>query len=280
MKGIKEFILITVGIILVAAGMHYFLIPNNLAAGGVSGLGIILNYYLGISVGLLMIIMNIVLLIIAFIVIGKDFGGKTIYASVGLSGAVWILEKISPMDKPITGDLMLELIFGILISGAGMALVFYQNASTGGTDIIAKILNKFFHLNIGRALLISDFLITILAGVTFGPKIGMYAVLGVMINSYVIDSAIEGFNICKEVIIISTKVDEIRKFIMDELGRGATVYSAKGAFTNETKEVITTVVDSRQFIRLKVFIQNVDKEAFVTIKNVHEALGEGFERKI
>jgi len=280
MKGIKEIILITIGIILVAAGMHYFLIPNNLAAGGVSGLGIVLNYYLGISVGLLMIIMNIVLLIIAFIVIGKDFGGKTIYASVGLSGAVWILEKVSPMEKPITGDLMLELIFGILISGAGMALVFYQNASTGGTDIIAKILNKFFHLNIGRALLISDFFITILAGVTFGAKIGMYAVLGVMINSYVIDSAIEGFNICKEVIIISTKVDEIRKFIMDELGRGATVYAAKGAFTNETKEVITTVVDSRQFIKLKVFIQNVDKEAFVTIKNVHEALGEGFESKI
>lgn len=280
MKETKDFVFITIGIILVAAGMHYFLIPNDLAAGGVSGLGIVLNYYLGISVGLLMIIMNIILLVIAFIVIGTDFGGKTIYASVGLSGAVWILEKVSPVKKSITGDLMLELIFGILISGVGMAMVFYQNASTGGTDIIAKILNKFFHINLGMALLFSDFFITLLAGVTFGLKIGMYAVLGVIINSYVIDSAIEGLNICKEVIVISPKSKEIKRFIIEELERGATIYKAEGAYTNETREVITTVVDRRQFVKLKIFIQNIDKEAFVTVKNVHETLGEGFEKKI
>ena len=130
------------------------------------------------------------------------------------------------------------------------------------------------------ALLLSDFFITLLAGVTFGPKIGMYAILGVIINSYIIDSAIEGVNICKEVIIISSKSSEIKKYIMKELERGATIYKAEGAYTSKTKEVITTVVNSRQFINLKIYIQSIDKEAFVTVKNVHETLGEGFERKI
>lgn len=276
-KKFVEYVIITLGNFLVAAGMYFFLMPNNLAAGGVNGLGIIINsYFPSFPVGALMLIMNGILFIVAFIVIGTSFGSKTIYASLSLSGIILIFEKYWPINKPLTEDLLVELIFGILIAGIGMAIVFYQNASTGGTDIIAKIINKFLHINIGKALLLSDFSITLLAGITFGPRIGMYATLGVILNSFVIDSVIEGFNVCKEVVIISSKSEEIKKFIMEQLGRGATIYTAKGAYTEKSKEVITTVLDNREFIRLKIFIKEIDKNAFLTIKNVHEALGEGF----
>lgn len=277
-KTIHDYLVITFGIVLVAAGLYFFLMPNNLATGGVNGLGIIISSYTGMPVGALMMIMNVILFIIAFIIIGPNFGAKTIYASLGLSGLVWILEKIYPGVKPLAGqDLMLELIFGILISGAGMGIVFNQNASTGGTDVIAKIINKFFHINIGKAVLLSDFLITLFAGITFGTRLGLYALLGVIINSFVIDNVIEGVNVCKNVVIISSKGDVIKKFIINELERGATLYSAKGAYSGKEKEVITTVVSRKEFIRLREYIKDIDSMAFITVNNVHEAFGEGFK---
>lgn len=276
-KKIRDYMMITFGIMLVAAGVYFFLMPNNLATGGVNGLGIIISSYTGLPVGALMMIMNIILFIIAFIVIGPNFGMKTIYASLGLSGIIWILEKVYPISQPLAGDdLMLQLIFGILISGAGMGIVFNQNASTGGTDVIAKIINKFFHINIGKAVLMSDFLITLLAGVTFGIRLGLYALLGVVINSFVIDTVIEGVNVCKNVVIISSKGDMIKGFIINELERGATVYYAKGAYSGREKEVITSVVSRKEFIRLRDYIKDIDDGAFITVNNVHEAFGEGF----
>jgi uncharacterized membrane-anchored protein YitT (DUF2179 family) len=277
-KLVKEYILITIGIILVGAGLYYFLVINNLAAGGVSGLAMVIGHYFpSIPVGLLMLIMNIILFIIAFIVIGPNFGAKTIYASLGLSGVIWIFEKVFPISKPITDDLMLSLIYGILISGIGMGIVFNQNASTGGTDIVAKIINKFFHLEIGKAMIASDFVITLLAGLTFGPKIGMYALLGVIINGVVIDSFINGLSMRKQVTIISSKGDEIKKFIIDELQRGVTIYDAKGAYTGEEKEVLITIMSRKEIIKLRGFIREVDKKAFISVNNVHEVLGEGFK---
>lgn len=277
-KVIYEYFMTTIGIAFVAAGMYFFLVPNNLAAGGVSGLGIIINKYTGIPVGALMLVMNVILFIIAFIVLGTSFGVKTIYASLGISGMIWALEKIYPLTSPIVKDeLMLQLFFGIFISGVGMAIVFNQNASTGGTDIIAKIMCKFFPIDIGKALLVSDFFITVFAAATFGIKLGLYALLGVIINGFVIDGVIEGMNICKNVVIISEKCDEIKAYIMNELGRGATVYCAKGAYSNVQKEVITTVVGRKQFIKLRDFIKDIDKNAFITVNNVHEIFGEGFK---
>lgn len=275
---IYEYIMTTFGIALVAIGMYFFLMPNNLATGGVNGLGIIINKYTGVPVGALMLCMNLILFVIAFLVIGPSFGAKTIYASLGLSGMVWILERFYPMKAPLVkNDLMVQLIFGILISGAGMGIVFNQNASTGGTDIIAKIINKFFHVDIGKAVLMSDFFITLLAGATFGIELGLYALLGVIINGFVIDNVIEGMNVCKNVVIISSECDKIKTFIMNELGRGATVYYAKGAYSDANKEVITTVVGRKQFIRLRGYIKDIDKEAFITVNNVHETFGEGFK---
>ncbi|QCX34441.1 YitT family protein [Caloramator sp. E03] len=277
-KAFKEYILITFGIILVAIGIYYFLVPNNLAAGGVSGLAIVINNFVpAIPVGLLMLVMNIILFIVAFIFIGANFGAKTIYSSLGLSGIIWFLEKFYPIKNPVTDDIFLNLIFGILIGGVGMGIVFNQNASTGGTDIIAKIINKFFHVNIGKALLMSDFLITLMAGYAFGIKVAMYALLGVIINGFVIDEVIQGISICKQVMIISSKGEEIKNYIMNELGRGVTLYEAKGGYTKEKKEVIMTIVSRREFIKIREFIMDVDKRAFISVNNVHEVLGEGFK---
>jgi len=277
-KIIKEYILITVGLALVAAGFYFFLVPNDLAVGGVSGLAMIINWYIpGLSIGAIMLVLNVILFIIGFIFIGSSFGVKTIYSSLGLSGMIWALEKTFPMSGSITNDIFLELIFGILIGAVGMGMVFNQNASTGGTDIIAKILNKYFHLDIGKALLVADFFVTMLAGIAFGPKIGMYALLGVIINGFTIDAVIAGMNICKKIEVVSSKGEEIKKFIIEELGRGATLYTAKGAYTNEEKEIITTVLDKKQFIKLKIYIKQIDKKAFIITYNVHEILGEGFK---
>jgi uncharacterized membrane-anchored protein YitT (DUF2179 family) len=277
-KIIKEYIYITIGIALVTVGLYFFLIPNDLAVGGVSGLAMIINWYMpGVTIGAIMLVLNVILFIIGFIFIGANFGVKTIYSSLGLSGMVWVLEKFYPMSGTITNDLFLELIFGILFGAVGLGIVFNQNASTGGTDIIAKILNKYFNLDIGKALLLADFFITILAILAFGPKIGMYAMLGVIINGFTIDAVIAGMNIYKKIEVVSEKGEEIKKFIIEELNRGATLYTAKGAYTNEEKEIITTVLDKKQFIKLKNHIKEIDKKAFIITYNVHETLGEGFK---
>ena len=277
-KSIKEYILITIGAILVAVSVHFFLSPANLAAGGVSGIAIILSKFLPqVPIGLMMLVMNTVLFVVGFIFIGNSFGAKTIYASLSLSGMTWLLERLFPMEGPMADDLFIVMIFGVLISGVGMALVFNQNASTGGTDIIAKILNKYTHIEIGKALLIADFFISLSAAAVFGPLIGMYALLAVIINGFAIDAVIQGFSTCMQVTIISEKGEDIKSFIIDELSRGVTLYNAVGAYTGNKKEVIVTVVSRREFIRIKDYVSMLDKTAFVTVANIHEVLGEGFK---
>ncbi|MCF6459973.1 YitT family protein [Clostridium sp. Cult3] len=276
-RKIKEYLLITVGMIMVAIGLYFFLMPGKLAIGGANGLAMVINHWVPfISVGTLMIIINIVLFIIAFLVIGTNFGVKTIYASLGTSVMVSLFEKAVPIYEPIVGDIILQLISGVFISAIGMGIVFNQNASTGGTDIIAKILNMFFGIGLGKAVMFSDIVITIGAGFAFGPELGMYALLGIIINSVVIDSTIEGMNLSKAVSIVSEHSEGIKDYIIYELERGATIYEAKGAYTDHKKDVIVTVVDRKDFIKLKNHIKSIDKNAFVTVSNIYEVLGDGF----
>lgn len=277
-KRIREFILINLGLAMVAAGIYFFLVPNNVAAGGVSGLAMVINHYLpSIPIGAFMMIMNVFLFILGTIFIGRDFGVRTIYSSLMLSGMIWLFEFAFPLKGPLTGDILLEIIYGILFAGAGMGMVFLNNASTGGTDIIAKILNKYFHVAIGKGLLMADFLIVAAAGVTFGMQTGLYALLAVIINGFVIDAVIEGLETNKQVTIIAEHVDAITRFIIEDLGRGATLYEAKGAYTNEPRVIIMTIVDRKEFIRLRTFIKSVDQRAFISVSKIHETLGEGFK---
>lgn len=275
-KVIKDYLIITIGIILVALSVEYFFIPNNLAAGGVTGFAIVINYYFPfMETGILVIIMNVILFVVAFIFIGGNFGAKTIYASFGLSVGLWFIEKfMNPMA--VTRDLMLAAIFGTLISSIGMAMVFNANASTGGTDILAKILNKFFDLDIGKSLLAVDFIVTLLATITFGVDVGLYSLLSVMINGFTIDRIIDGFNSVKEIIIISSNWEVISNYIIKNLERGCTIFDGKGGFTQQDTKMVYTVLGRSQFIKLKNFIKENDPKAFITISEAYDVLGEGF----
>ncbi|WP_294383077.1 YitT family protein [uncultured Clostridium sp.] len=274
-ESIKEFALITIGIFLVAISVVYFFEPNNIAAGGITGLAIVINHYIPfISIGPLVLMMDAILFIVALIVLGAKFGAKTIYSSFLLSTSMWIMQTFIPIN--ITNDLILATISGTLISAVGMAIVFNANASTGGTDIIAKILNKFFHIEIGKSLLIVDFLVTLLGAVTFGINIGLYGLLAVIINGVVIDNIIAGFKTKSEITIISEKNKEISKFILDDLERGCTFIKGIGGFTGKDTSILYTVLDRNEFIKLKNKIKEIDKNAFITVGEVHEVMGEGF----
>ena len=220
----KKFLWINLGIVIMTIGLYYFLMPSKLAVGGATGAAMVLSYIIPVPMGIILGILNIILFITAFLILGKEFGGYTVYASLALSGMIAILEIITPMSKPFTDDLFINLIFGILISGVGMGIVFNHNASTGGTDIIAKIINKYTRMDIGKSLLVSDFFITLFAGLVFGARLGMYALLGIIINSFVIDRMIAGFNVKINMLIISNYFDDINSYILDDIGRGTTIY--------------------------------------------------------
>jgi uncharacterized membrane-anchored protein YitT (DUF2179 family) len=276
-KKTRDFFLINVGLILVAIGICFFKVPNKFATGGVSGLAIIASsFFPKIDVGPMMMIINIILLIIGFFFLGSDFGSKTVYSSFALSGLVWIVQKLFPLVKPLTNDMMLELVFSIIFPAVGSAIVFNCNASTGGTDIVAKILNKYTKLDIGKTLLISDFMIAAGAGTVFGVKIALYSILGLIMKAFMIDLVLEGLNVSKQMVIISSKPHEIESYIVHELNRSATVYKAEGAFTHNPEEVINTILSRRQAIKLRTFIREIDPGAFITISNTSETIGKGF----
>lgn len=276
-KQIKGFLLINLGLALVAAGIHFFKIPNHFATGGVSGLAIIIQYFSpDITIGPLMLLTNILMLIVGFALIGRNFASKTVYSSFALSGMVWLLHSIFPISKPFTDDTMLELILSIILPAVGSAIVFNQNASTGGTDIAAKVLNKLTSIDIGKALLLADLVITIIAGFVFGIRIGMYSFLGLIMKGFLIDMVIEGLNIRKQMIIISEKPELLEEYIIKTLHRGATIHNASGAFTGEKKQVITTVVSRNQSIALRNYIREIDPKSFITITNTSEIIGKGF----
>ena len=273
----KEYGIMTLGIILVALSVEYFYAPNNIAAGGVTGAAIVINAVMpSLSVGMVTLVLNVVLFIVAFVFIDGKFGVKTIYSSLGLSIIIWIIEKfLNP--SAVTDDLMMATVFGTLISAVGMAFVFNENASTGGTDILAKILNKFFFLDIGKSLLVVDFIITFASILVFGINVGLYAMLSVILLGLIVDRLIEGFNVCKSVFIISKKNDEISKFIINTLDRGCTFLKGMGAYTCQENDVLYAVISRNQFIKLKKFIKEIDPQAFITVGEVHEVLGEGFK---
>jgi len=277
MKAIREFLLINAGLFLVALGIFLFKAPNNFVTGGVSGLAIITGSYLhGISIGPIMMIINILLLFAGFIFIGPTFGWKTVYSSFALSGMVWALEKLVTIHVPLTGDLFLELIYSIILPAIGSAVVFNRDASTGGTDIVAKIINKYTHFHIGKTLLMADAVIAVMSIFVFGVRIGMYSILGLAMKGFLIDIVIESINIRKQMTIITTHTAEIKEYIIKVLKRGATITRAVGAFTNEDRDVITTVVSKSQAIKLRSFVHEIDKMAFITINSTSEIIGKGF----
>ena len=272
-----DFVIINLGLFLVAAGIHFFKVPNHFAIGGTSGIAIVLKYFFeNLSVGPLLYIINAVLIVLGFIFVGFKFTSRTIYSSVMLSTMVAVMEKLMPLHTSLTGDAMLDLMFAVFLPGIGTALVFDRGTSTGGTDILAKILNKYMHMNIGMTLLLSDFIITVVAGATFGIRIGLYSILGLFIKGFLVDLIIESINLHKQVVIVSEYIQEIKVFILQNMNRTATIHDAYGAYTGDKKQVITTIVTRRQAALIRNFVREIDKNAFLSITNTSEIVGRGF----
>lgn len=281
---VKEYVKIILGALLIAIGLYFFWAPSQLAAGGVSGLSIVIKSLLPmIPMGFITLMLDVIMFTIGFIVLGKSFGIRSIVCSLSISGCILILEFLVPNAMPLSQDTLVVLFFGALFIALGQAIVFNLEASSGGTDIIAKIISTYTHLNIGIALIIADMAVVLLAIGVFGIEKGLYAALGVIVVSTLIDYFISGLSIEKYVMIIPSRsevVESINQYILEELGRGATLYKAEGAYSKEDKTVIATVLDNKEFIDLKRYIISIDEKAFVTVHSLHEVVGEGFKGKI
>ena len=280
---VKEYIITTLGLVLTALGLVIFLVPNGIAAGGVSGLAMILSSFTGIPVGIWMYILNALLFLLAFLTIGFDFSAKTIYSTFVLNFLVDFFDRIVPIwrySPPYVQhvDLMLAVFFGVTLTAIGMALAFSQNSSTGGTDIIARIINRYFGTAIGVTLLIIDFSISIFSMTAFGLERAMYAILAVVMNGLMIDFVLHGIEQSSEVLIFSDRVEDIKRFVLEDLERGATLIPAIGAYTGKERVALLTIVRRRELAELIHFIRETDPKAFVVIGEVRQVLGEGFRR--
>ena len=276
MQKIKEYLLTTIGVALTAIALEYFFFPCDIAAGGVSGIGLVVNKVSGLDTSIVVLVLNILLFILAFIVLGKSFGAKSIYATVMLSVFMWIIEKIL---KPgiLTENMFLASVFGSILLGMGAAIVFHQGASTGGTSIIAAIISKFTPIGIGISVLLTDSFVCLLAISVFGVDKGLFGFFSVILIGLIIDKFIDGFNTCKQVFIITSKEKDIVNHIIKNIDRGCTVLNGNGGYTGSDVKIIYTVLNSNQFIALKKHVKEIDPAAFLTVNDSTEVLGEGFK---
>ena len=275
MKKIKEYALTTLGIVLTAIALEYFFFPNDIAAGGVSGIALVINGVTGWNISIMVFILNIILFILAFVVLGKGFGGKSIYATVMLSVVMEIIERVfSP--GILTDNMFLASFFGSALLAMGSAIVFQQGASTGGTSILAAIISKFTSLGVGTSLLLNDSIICLLAINVFGIDKGLFGFFSLILIGLLIDKFIDGFNTCKQVFIITSKAEMVVNFINKDIDRGCTVLNGKGGYTDSEVKIVYTVLSSNQFITLKSFIKENNPEAFITVNDSKEVLGLGF----
>ena len=276
-NAIREWLMITAGILILTAGVYFFKFPNHFSTGGVTGIAIVLNHYLpGITPARLISIINVALLILGFAVFGKSFGIRTVYASLLMSGALDLLEILVPMDKPMTSQPLLELMFAVGLPAVGSAILFNLDASSGGTDIIAMILRKYTSLNIGIALLCSDTLITLSACAAFGMETGLFSVLGLIIKALFVDLVMDNLQVKKCFQIIITDPEPIEQYITQDLHRGATRLHGEGVYTHEGKTVLLTVVSRHEAVMLRDFIRRSDPDAFMIITSSTEIIGNGF----
>ena len=274
---LNDFFILNAGTLLTAVGSYFFKFPNNFSTGGVTGISVVMTHYFpGLSNGTIVSVINIALLIVGLLLLGKGFGFKTFYVTVAFSAMLKILEVIWPMTQPLTDQPFMELLLGVFLPVWGSALLFNIGSSTGGTDIIAMIVKKYFKCHIGRALLIVDFFITLLTFVAFGPETGLFSMVGLFIRSFAVDLFLENMNTYKYFTIITDKPQEIYSYITDVLHRGATVYQAEGLYKHTEKTVIMTAQGKKQALHLQDVIRQKDPHAFVLVTNTSEIIGKGF----
>ena len=269
---VKEYGIVTVGTLIVAAAVFFFMIPSNVVVG--TGLMMVLANFIPVKISVLTFIFNIVLLIIGFIFIGREFGGKTVYSAIIMPVFLAIFEIIFPDNKSLTNDILIDTICYLLVVSVGLAMLFNVNASSGGLDIVAKILNKYLHIELGKAMSIAGMVTAFSAILVYDTKTLVLSILATYVNGIILDNFIDGYNRRKRVCILSTNYEQIQEFIVNELKRGVTLYQAIGGYKKEEKTEIVTILTRNEYAALLNYLHSIDQKAFVTVSTVNEVIGE------
>jgi len=279
MKTARDYLLLTLGTFLVAAGVYFFKFPNSFNTGGVTGLAVILNAVFPlVSPSSFASVINLVFLVLGFVALDRSFGIRTVYCSLLFSAMLSGLEWLCPLTAPLTDQKTLELFFAVILPSLGSAILFNMQSSTGGTDILAMILKRFSSLDIGNALLCVDVLIAASTLYFVGTEAGLYSILGLVLKSVVVDTVIESLNRRKSFLAVTSCPDEVCDFITHTLHRSATYWQAEGAYTHEAKWVVLAALSRSQAVALRLYLKSTDPHAFILITNSSEIFGKGFMR--
>ena len=265
---IKETLILTIAVAIIAAAVYFFLAPSHTSVSSISGLGIVLSNFVPLPLSAITMILNVVLLVIGFLTCGREFGAKTVYTSIMLPLFLGLFEVIFPNFQSMTGSQELDVLCYILVVSIGLSILFNRNASSGGLDIVAKIMNKYLHMELGRAMSLSGMCVALSAALVYDKKTVVLSILGTYFNGIILDHFIFDHNRKRRVCIITEKEEELRQFIIQELHSGATIYEAIGAYNLEKHNEIITIVDNSEYQKLINFINREDPKAFITIYNV------------
>lgn len=275
LKALYEIAGVTLGVLLTALGLDSFLIPSKIAAGGVSGIATVLHYLLHVPVGITMLILNVPLFLMGVYRLGLRFGFRSLYGTISLSV---FIDGLDPFLPVVTRDPLLASLFGGVLVGLGLGLVFRYRGTTGGTDLAAAVLRTYTGANVGQLLFLVDAVVVLAAGISFGSwELALYALITIFITAWLIDLVQEGISYAKAFFIISNEPEKMAKAVLGEIDRGATVLRGQGAYSGADKDVLLVVVNRSEVTRLKDLVYQVDSRAFVILADVHEVLGEGFK---
>ncbi|MFW5632272.1 MAG: YitT family protein [Acetivibrio ethanolgignens] len=254
--------------VIIAVSVYFFLIPSHTSISSISGLAIVLSNLVPLSISMITLLLNTVLLVIGFFTCGKEFGGKTVYTSILLPVLLAMLERLFPNNQSFTGSAELDIVCYIFLVSVGLSILFNRNASSGGLDIVAKIMNKYFHMELGKAMSLSGMCVALSSALVYDKKTVVLSVLGTYLNGMVLDHFIFGQKLKRRVCIITKKEEAVRHFIIHELHSGATIYEAIGAYNMEKRNEIITIVDKNEYQRLMSYINKEDPDAFITVYTV------------
>ena len=269
-KIFMETVILTVAVAIISAAVYFFLVPSHTSVSSISGLGIVLSNFIPLPLSAITMILNVILLIIGFLTCGREFGVKTVYTSIMLPVFLGLFEKIFPNFESMTNSQELDVLCYILVVSVGLSILFNRNASSGGLDIVAKIMNKYLHMELGKAMSLSGMCVALSAALVYDKKTVVLSILGTYFNGIVLDHFIFDHNIKRRVCIITKKEEELRNFIIHELHSGATVYEAYGAYNMQKRNEIITIVDKTEYQKLMNFINHEDPLAFITVYNVSD----------
>lgn len=266
----QEAAILTVAVAIIAAAVYFFLVPSHASVSSISGLGIVLSNFVPLPLSAITMILNVVLLIIGFFTCGREFGAKTVYTSILLPAFIGLFERLFPDIGSLTDSQELDVLCYILVVSVGLSILFNRNASSGGLDIVAKIMNKYLHIELGRAMSLSGMCVALSAALVYDKKTVVLSVLGTYFNGLVLDHFIFDQNIKRRVCIITKKEEELRHFILTDLHSGATVYESYGAYNMEKRREIITIVDKGEYQKLMNFMNREDPQAFITVYTVSD----------